>query len=131
MKLPVIRRLLKEDLQAGGEEIPAWVDSLLSPLNQFIDFVVLGLRNNVTFKDNFLGSQLTAKFTNKKELKVNPGTNQKVSGVIVLNVSGYVLKGFGWRPKSDGTLGVYLDVTDMAGTAPALAFNATIQILVG
>jgi hypothetical protein len=50
-KLPVIKRLLAEDLKAAG----AWIVKLLYPLNQFMSSVYAALDHGITFQDNMLG----------------------------------------------------------------------------
>ena len=47
-KLPVINRILKEDLK----EAPSWIDKLLYPINTFIESVYNALNKNITFTDN-------------------------------------------------------------------------------
>ncbi len=48
MKLPPIRKILREDLQ----DAPSWVTSIIDPINTFMDGIYLILNNNVTFADN-------------------------------------------------------------------------------
>ena len=71
MKLSTIRRILKEDLQKAGD-IPDWVDQLLTPLNQFIDVITIGLRNGVTLSENMSGKLVTIKLDHGVESQVSP-----------------------------------------------------------
>ncbi len=49
MKLPNIKRVLREDLGAG---VPSWVEGLIGPLNTFMEAVYQTLNKNVTFSEN-------------------------------------------------------------------------------
>lgn len=115
MKLGVIRRILKDDLAKRGE-VPAWVDALLDPLNQFIGDCSQALTNNLTFPDNYSGKLLTLTFSHGTELAVNPNTKTRVTGVIPLSVGSYgsgsdgafatLIDKWGWVQKADGTIGL-------------------------
>ena len=50
--LPTIKRVQRSDL---GGDIPQWVDSLLSPLNQFIEEVYSAFNRNLTIPENVKG----------------------------------------------------------------------------
>jgi hypothetical protein len=50
--LPTIKRVQRSDL---GGDIPEWVDSLLSPLNQFIEEVYSAFNKNLTIPENVKG----------------------------------------------------------------------------
>jgi len=50
--LPTIKRVQRSDL---GGDIPIWVDSLLSPLNQFIEEVYSSFNKNLTIPENVKG----------------------------------------------------------------------------
>jgi len=52
MRLPPIRKILREDLQ----DAPAWVTSIIDPINTFMTGIYLILNNNVTFTDNITSS---------------------------------------------------------------------------
>ncbi len=125
MKLWTIRRILREDLQKTGD-LPGWVDNLLQPLNTFIDNVVLSLRNNLTFLDNFSGRQVTLNFKSGVELSLNPGTLGKVVGVLILSSSGALVENWGWSRKTDAQVGV--TITFAGGVTDA---DCTIFILYG
>ncbi len=49
MKLPNVRRILKEDL---GADVPSWTSGLIEPLNSFMEAVYQTLNKNVTFSEN-------------------------------------------------------------------------------
>lgn len=50
--LPTIKRVQRSDL---GADIPIWVDSLLSPINQFIEEVYSAFNRNLTIPENVKG----------------------------------------------------------------------------
>lgn len=49
MKLPFTKKILKEDLKGA----PSWVNSIVEPLNSFMESVYQLLNKNVTFTENF------------------------------------------------------------------------------
>ncbi len=48
MKLPSIKRILKEDLK----DAPKWVDGIIEPVNSFMQAVYQTLNHNVTLTEN-------------------------------------------------------------------------------
>lgn len=48
MKLPSIKKILREDLK-GAED---WVNGLIDPLNNFMETVYQALNKNITFTEN-------------------------------------------------------------------------------
>jgi hypothetical protein len=109
MKLSLIRRILKEDLARQGE-VPAWVDSLLNPLNDFINQVAIAFENNLTIKDNVLSKTLSLTFTSGTELEVNPQSSFKVFGILVPDASGKVVSGYGITSrKTNGNIGITIN----------------------
>jgi hypothetical protein len=126
MILGTITRILKEDLAKGGAEVPAWVDSLIGPLNQFITGATQALRNNLTFRDNFDCKELTVKVTHGVEILVNPQSNRKVRGMLPLDASGEIIDKHGFSRKSDGQIGVtfYFD-----GGSSSTKVNVTFVLL--
>lgn len=48
MKLPTIKRILREDLR----EAPNWVVGLIDPLNTFMEMVYQALNKNITLTEN-------------------------------------------------------------------------------
>jgi len=68
--LPTIKRVQRSDL---GGDIPEWVDSLLSPLNQFIEEVYSAFNKNLTIPENVKGQiknltfRTSSSYTSSKE----------------------------------------------------------------
>lgn len=48
MKLPTIKRILREDVK----EAPSWVNGLIDPLNTFMETVYQALNKNLTLNEN-------------------------------------------------------------------------------
>lgn len=48
MKLPTIKKILREDLKAA----PDWVGRLIDPINSFMESVYTALNKNITLYDN-------------------------------------------------------------------------------
>ena len=57
--LPTIKRVQRSDL---GSDVPVWVDSLLSPINQFIEEVYSAFNRNLTIAENVKGQIKTITF---------------------------------------------------------------------
>ena len=112
MKLSTIRRILKEDLQKAGD-IPDWVDQLLTPLNQFIDVITIGLRNGVTLSENISGKLVTIRLDHGVEAQVSPDPlKTRVIGMIPLSTDVQVLDKHGFQYKSNGNIGVTFYFSD-------------------
>jgi hypothetical protein len=126
MKLPVIRRILREDLAKSGE-LPGWIDQLLVPLNQFIDQITLAIRNNLTLQDNVAGKYISTLFAHNVELQINPLSQRKVIGIIPLDSSGHPIDRFNWGRKANGNIGITFYFSD----APAGNVTCTVFLFFG
>lgn len=124
MKTPTIRRILKDDLvRASSDPIPGWVDQMLEPLNQFIDSVVTGLRNQLTFGDNFASKIISVKLTHAVETQVNPSPlKSKVIGIIPLSFDVQFLDSYNWNLKSSGLIGVTFKFVNTSATNVPCSF---------
>jgi hypothetical protein len=49
LKLPVIKKILREDLKGA----PSWVQGIIDPVNQFMEYTYQILNKNVTYTENF------------------------------------------------------------------------------
>jgi hypothetical protein len=116
--LGVVRRILKEDLSKAGE-VPGWLDSLLTPLNQFIETATQALTGRLTFKDNFFCRTFSVKLTHDTDLFVNPQTTARVIGVLPIYAEGQTIDGFKMTRKNDGTIGVRLKYVSGTSTTQA------------
>lgn len=105
MKLPLIKRISKEDLQTN--DLPSWMDQFLTILNGFITPITQALQGKLTLNDNFLGTQIETTFTSGVELSINPKSGRlRPIGIIPLYTGGATVTGFKWTYNSDGTAGV-------------------------
>lgn len=105
MKLSVVRRISKEDMQRSGE-VPEWMDSLLGPLNSFIDQMVTALRGRLTFADNMLGKKVTIEFTHAVSKDVSVPTNAKVIGIMPIDAENDQIIGYGFTRSSSGIISI-------------------------
>lgn len=48
MKLPTIKKILREDLK----DAPSWVNGIIEPMNTFMESVYQALNKNITFREN-------------------------------------------------------------------------------
>lgn len=115
MKIGVIKTIIKEELARLGD-LPKWMDAFLFPINQFINQVGTALKGNLTFDDNFLCKIKSLKFTSGTESEINPDSNSKVRGVLLLSFEGKNIDKFSWREKQNGQIGVTVTF-DGGGTA--------------
>jgi len=110
MKLGLLKRIPKEQLQKAGGEIPKWIDALLDPLNEFIEKVGSALQNNLTFRDNFLGKTIEIEIFNNTVIEINPRnvgqSNLRVTGVLLLSSGSLLVESFGWQTNSKGNIEV-------------------------
>ena len=123
-----VRRILREDLERS-EKIPAWVDNLIGPINEFLDVATTLLRGNVTFKDNFLCKQVSLEFTHGVSIPVNVGNSRsRVLGIIPLDCIGQALDKWKMNRNDDGSVGITLYFDGGSSTTKA---TCTIIILFG
>lgn len=132
MKLGVLKRISKGDLQKAGGEIPRWLDAMLSPLNTFIEKVGITLQGKLTFDDNFLCKVTYLEFTHGVEQLINPkissAPNARVVGVIYVSAGGLTVDKFKWVQKETGNIGVTFSFD--GGTAATKAW-CRLYILLG
>lgn len=124
MKIPFIRRILKEDLTQAAGTIEPWVDQLLYYLNMNMDTIGKALQGNLTFSDNFLCKTITLTFTHNTELSVSVNPELKVLGANpLLAVSSSdatsstqnVITGFRVSVKGNGSLGLTVNFAGGSG----------------
>ncbi len=60
--LPTTKKIYRSDL---GNNVPVWVDNLLSPLNSFIEQVYTAFDKNITIPNNVSSQLETIEFTTK------------------------------------------------------------------
>jgi hypothetical protein len=125
----VIRRISREDLAKKGE-LPAWVDEMLSTLNEFLDRTVTALRGGLTY-DNFACKSVQLKFTSGTARTVSLAPNQRVSGIHVLEALNHTVTGYGFYRNSDGTIDVRIKFEKHDGTAASGEVMCTVKVLLG
>jgi hypothetical protein len=131
MKLGVVKRVDKADLakSAKDDKLPAWVDALLNPINEFIEKVGQSLQNQLTFRDNFLGKVVELNFTHDIEQELNPypGTrgSLRVSAVYPATTGSLFITGFKWKPLQNGNIGVTFQFT--GGTEASIRLHIHLE----
>lgn len=132
MKLPLIKRIPKEDLSKAGGEIPKWIDALLVPLNAFIEAIASVLQGRLTFEDNFMCNVITQDFTHSVPLEINPRKieqrNLRVTGVIPLKTGNQGLEVFKWEQMANGNIRI---TYQFDGGIATTTDTCTILILLG
>lgn len=48
MKLPNVKKILREDLK----DAPSWVNGIIDPINSFMENIYQGMNKNLTFSEN-------------------------------------------------------------------------------
>ena len=81
MKIGVISRILKEDLSKSGDEMPKWIDSLLSPLNQFVERVGAAVKGRLTVGENIAGTYIDQKLTSGTKTTLSVKDSRPIKGV--------------------------------------------------
>jgi len=115
MKLPIIKSIRREDLASSGE-IPAWIDKLLGPLNQFIEQVGVAVTGRLSVGDNLAQKYISQTFTHNVELEINPNDRRRVVGVVPVYCADKMLMGFKFTYKNNGNIGVTISF-DSAGSS--------------
>jgi hypothetical protein len=114
MKLPIIKKIQKEDLQTG-EKLPAWVDRMLTPINQFIEQVGIAVTGRLTFGENMAGKFIDGTFVHNEAKELNPNDARVVYGVVPVFCSGDIIVGTSWTVLTNGNLSMTI-LFDSAGT---------------
>lgn len=115
-KLPTVRRIVKEDLQRFGD-IPEWIDGLLQPLNSFLDFTSIALRNKLTFADNFASTVVQIDLTHNTFKEVSPRSNSRVIGILpIWAESGETIASYGFEALTNGNINLKVTFGSGSGT---------------
>lgn len=133
MKIGVIKKIVKDDLGAGGQQLPGWLDPFLSVLNNFIDQVVSAIQGRLTFEDNLLCKKVSGlSLTHATPLTINPqrevtGRN-RILGLIFTNTSGYLLDSYGYSVTQSGQMSVTACfATVVAGVSTAVSAGTVVK----
>lgn len=110
MLIRLVRRIAKEDLAQKGE-LPAWIDSLLNPINNFLDNTISALRNGITFRDNVLCQVASQKFRHDVESEIQVNGPYKIQGMIPVMAEADFITGFKLTRKTNGNAGVTLKLS--------------------
>lgn len=132
MKIPVIRKVLKDDLARAGGEIPAWMDGFLYTLNQFIETVGSALQGRLTFADNVASKRITLTFEHAVSQDVAIDAGQTISGVIPVlctnstdtTANANIVSGVKVTLKGNGVVGIQVNFAGGAGV------KATVTLLI-
>lgn len=114
MKIPVIRKIRKEDL---GGDLPQWVEKMLSPLNQFIEQVGVAVTGKLSFGDNIASKLLDLEFVHNQEQEVNVNDRRPVLGLVPIFCQSDTIDGFSFSQLSNGNIRVKILFAG-AGSSP-------------
>lgn len=141
MKIGTIKQILKDDLKGSGD-LPGWLDSFLTTLNQFITQVATALKGRLTFADNFSCKPITLTFIHGVALEINPLvaglTGFKVLGLLPIQCPAqgydastlYLLESFGYAILQNGNISTTLRFAKTDGTAPAAGTALTCSLII-
>lgn len=118
-----VRGIKREDLPADA---PSWVDSLLTPLNMFMDTTVTALRNGLNHRDNMRATLRKFTFTTAVELEINHKYNGMV-GIDVLYCEDFYKKRE--RQIDNDTVGVTLKFDTSTTEEVTFAIIADIKVV--
>lgn len=89
MRLPTLKRVLKEDVKGS----PSWINPLLNTLNSFMETVYQGFNKNITFSENVACNvkQITYNTPSTYPAGVEPirfeaGIKTRATGVMLMQV---------------------------------------------
>lgn len=103
MKIPIIRKIRKEDL---GADIPQWVEKMLSPLNQFIEQVGVAVTGRLSFGDNIASKLIDISLTHNLPIEVNVNDRRQVLGVVPIFCQSDTITGLSFSQLSNGNISV-------------------------
>lgn len=115
MKLSIVKSIRREDLAKSGE-VPAWVDSLLGSLNQFMEQTLTAMTGRLSVGDNISQKFVTQNFTHNVELEVNPNDKRRVVGMVPVYSTDKIVAGYRFTYKNNGNIGVTV-LFDSAGSS--------------
>lgn len=130
MKIPVIRKVLKDDLARAGGDLPAWMDGFLYTLNQFIETVGSALQGRLTFADNVASKAVTLTFTHGVSQDVAVDQSQKVTGVLPVLVTqstdtatatANIISGIRVTLKGNGVISIMVNFAGGAGVKASVS----------
>lgn len=87
MKLPSIKKILREDL---GADAPSWTSQIIDPVNSFMEAVYQSLNRNITNGENIASTikELTVRTSSAypvmDEIKFDSGLKLRAMGVSVM-----------------------------------------------
>jgi hypothetical protein len=111
-------RILKDDLARAGE-VPAWIDTLLGVLNNFIDSLGSGLQRGLSFSDNFYGTEITLTMTHGIAYKYSLPSGKSCKGIAVVDASNQIVSGYGFTRNSDGSISITVNFAAGGSTSAA------------
>lgn len=86
MKLPVVKKILREDLK----DAPGWVNGLIDPINSFMETVYQALNKNITFSENVgcfiktVSYKTPSTYPTMDDIEFVNSLRTKATGIIVL-----------------------------------------------
>lgn len=125
-----IRKLLKSDFP----DAPAWFDQFIGVFNQFMDTTIGGLRNKLTFRDNFYCEVKEYTFTHATELQVGHDLND-FKGCLLIGTpedtpaTTYGISEFHFRKIDNSTVGITVEFAS-ATDADSATTTGTVKFII-
>ena len=117
-----VKSIRREDLPS---DVPDWIDSLLEPLNTFMDTTITALRNGINYRDNMRAELRKYTFTDRVELEILHKFNGKVGVTVLYCEDGYLVS---TRQIDNDTVGVTIDFASSATEEVTFAIVADIKV---
>ena len=82
MKLPIIKKILREDISTA----PSWIDQVIGPINSFMETIYMSMNKNLTFTENLASfvKELTYKADGTTVVSFPNTLKTKAMGVVLL-----------------------------------------------
>lgn len=88
MKLPVVKKILREDLKGA----PPWISAIIEPINSFMESVYQALNHNLTYTENLatfvkeITYTTTASYPMMDNIEFTNELRTKATGLQILQV---------------------------------------------
>lgn len=136
-QLPTVKGIRREDL---GQDLPEWIENLLTPLSNFMESVYNAFNKNITFKENIACNLFTIEFTTSstyttgtfEKLYFNTTLKGSLNGCIVINCQNltdqYALNTLGISP-SFSDLSPRISINYISGLANSTKYKVTLLVI--
>lgn len=86
MKLPSIKKILREDVK----DAPPWISAIIDPINTFMEAVYQSLNKNITFTENIASNvkelvvRTSSSYPTMDQIEFESGLRTRATGIMVM-----------------------------------------------